>query len=790
MSYNEQEWSTVPAPTQAPVVFETGFSHNSDYTWFYPYKNPTPGGVIKVYNALVDSDGKIGAWSSPTTLTVKRGWRLWGGAWNLPVVEDYSGVAWKLEIVSINPADDFPYNPYTSGKSFYLYTNWGGSYLQNDVLPVSGQHPYLQQLTEDAWRYYSLDKFATSSRHTTVYGPPIVVPASIPCEVYQLAYCRVTETGETALSPPYTFDLDATPVGTVPAESSWLRCFLYEYHPQGTLGLHFYRRKKTGESTWGPWERLPDAECYGTPSTPDDWLWPIWKRNVLLIRYVEGAPTHSAAVNPQSRLSKIHRLLRADPVKDQDLLFDYFRGPDEIVPVTTAGDNITSFKLRRTYDADHINVDADGMPVSMKKQFVGDVVLEVSEQFDVYCPVIDEWGNSDSGTTGGVGQQKFFRAIRSANFGSWSINQKTSQSGHKSWPTLLIHNSYSRWQGVKVLADGGDALAYSDYSGGQAFGNQFKECRFEAPMGDGDRVTCGVRISGESAPSHHPSEQLFTDCYTNGCIGLMLSGIQSANVRFDRLHNGSYAKDARGSSFHIENPNPLKFLNGCFADSYINNARGVIFRVVSFGATLQINDIWVDQGFVHFLESNNAPTQLTLTGGKINIRGVRPVFGLLLGAQAYKSTWAISDLQTQFDPSTEAPRLISCGYRVAEPLLERTGLSSLIIKEPSQPTALFMMLRFFNYAQLQAKEETGYKRTTLVPTSLTRQRSVPEINAAYLALSQARQFPAWARTASGQAFVKEVLLKNVSESSAVVTVSDYTNSLTTGLKLTREDFQL
>lgn len=790
MSYNEQEWSTVAAPTSAPVVYQTGFSHNSDYTWFYPYKRPTPGGVIRVYNALVDSDGKVGAWSEPATLTVKSGWRLWGGAWNLPVIEDYTGIAWKLEIVSINPGDDFQYNPYVPGYQGYLYTNWGGSYLQNDILPVSAHHPYLQQLTEDAWRYYSLDKFATSTRLTTVYGPPIVVPASIPCEVYQLAYCRVTETGETALSPAYTFDLGTPPVGVYPAEASWLQCFIYDYHPQGTLGLHFYRRRKTGENTWGPWERLPDAECYGTPSTPDDWLWPIWKRNVFLRSYVEGAPVHSAAATPQSRLSKIHRLLRSDPVKDQDLLFDYFRGPDEIVPVTTDGSgNVTSFKVKPTYNSEYVNVDANGTPLSLKKMLVGDIELDPNERFTVYCPVIDEWGNGDSGTTGGAGQQKFFRSIRATGFSKWNIDQQTSQSGHKSWPTLLIHNSYSRWYGVSVMAAGGDALAYSDYSGGQAFGNQFKECRFEAPMGAGTRVTCGVRIDATSAPSHHPSEQLFTDCYTNGCVGLMLSGIQAANIRFDRLHNGSYAKDARGCSFFIENPNPLKFLNGCFADSYINNGRGVIFRVAIWGATLQINDIWIDQGFVRFIESNNAPTQLTMTGGKLNVRGVKPALGLLLGYQGFKSTWAISDVQIQSDPSTEAPRFISCGYRMAEPLLERTGLYNLIVKEPGTTAATFMANRFSG-AQLYSRPETGYKRTVLVPTSLTRQRTVPEINAAYLALSQARILPAWARTAVGQDFVKEVFLKNVSEPSAVVTVLDYVNSLTTDLKVAREDFQL
>ena len=269
----------------------------------------------------------------------------------------------------------------------------------------------------------------------------------------------------------------------------------------------------------------------------------------------------------------------------------------------------------------------------------------------------------------------------------------------------------------------------------------------------------------------------------------MLGGIQAANIRFDRLHSSSYGKDARGSVFYIENPNPLKFLNGCFGDAYINNQRGIIFRVVTYGANLNIQDVWIDQGFVRFLECNNAPAQLTMTDGKLNVRGVKPLFGLLLGQQPYRSTWSITGVTTQQDPSTEAPRVVSFGYRSIELLLERTQLYNLILKEPTAPTAAFLCSRFAN-AQLQTREETGYKKTVAVPTSLARERSVPEIRAAYLALSQARILPAWARTAVGEEFVKEVLLKTVSEASAVVTVTEYVNSLTTGAKVAREDIQL
>lgn len=755
----QEYWSTVPAPKQAPAVYQTGLSHNSDYTWFYPYKRPTPGGVIRVSNTIIDSNGKLGAWSEAKELTVKSGWRLWGGSWNLPCIEDCSGVAWKLEIVTINPADDFDYNPYKPGKSFYLYTNWGGSYLPNETSPASGFSPFLQQLTEDAWRYYSLDKFSTGGTFQTVATAPTVVAASLPIKVFQLAYCRVTETGETALSPAYTFDLGQLPDGTSPAEVGWLRCVIHEYHPQGTLGLHFYRREQVvaGDraTTWSDWKRLPDAECYGEPTEPDDWLWPIWKRQCLFLRYVDNAPVHSPVANPQSRLSDIHRLFRGDPAKDKDVLQKY------------------------------------GLPTD--KVYCGDIILKPYDYFNVYCPVIDEWGNGDSGTTDAPPHQKFKRKIKCPSNEMWFISQQQSQSGHKSWPVVLIHNQYSQWHNTTITASGGDALTYSDYSGGQAFGNRFYDCLFNAPMA-GKRVTCGIRIDAACAPSHHPSEQLFSDCYVAGGIGAMLSGTQAANIRFQRLHANSNATDPRGSVFYIQNPNPIKFENGCFCDAYINQVSGssVVFRADTFRTNIQIQDIWVDAGFRRFLESNNVGTQLTMTDGKLNVRGDKPALGLLVGNPVIKSTWLMTGVQIQRDPGTLPPRIISHSYRLAEPLLERTGMQDLVLKTPSTEIATAMFKRFSN-GNLTPVEEPGYKSiidfdlVLDVPTLVNRPRTQAEIDEAYLPLSKIKSLPAW-----GKVFFKDFYLKNVTEEKTVqvtkrVQNTRYYNSLTTGMKVATED---
>lgn len=190
-SFGQEHWSTVPAPTHPPTVNDARFNAVSDF-WKDPNKRPTPAGTIRVSNAIVDSEGRIGAWSQAVELTVKRGWRIWGGAWNQPVIEDASGIAWRMEIVAIDPADDWQYNPWKAGRQIYLRTDH--AYRENALSPVSSHDPYVQQLREDDFGYYAIDKFSQGGTYQTVSPAPVVVVSNIPVKTYQLAYCRVTET--------------------------------------------------------------------------------------------------------------------------------------------------------------------------------------------------------------------------------------------------------------------------------------------------------------------------------------------------------------------------------------------------------------------------------------------------------------------------------------------------------------------------------------------------------------------------------------------------------------------
>jgi hypothetical protein len=205
--------------------------------------------------------------------------------------------------VKVVSATQFEYTPYAPGSEHYFFTGWGGQYLPNAVAPYSGTVPKLQLL--DGGKY-SLAHFQTGGRHTTVAPPPICVASNLPLVPMEIAYCRVTETGETALSPSFVFSPPVAQPGWTLAETCRLGFGIQEQHPQGTLGYHVYI-KPTG----GTWQRIPAPHCYGDPATVDDWLWQWHDRQPTIVRTVENAPTHCPVVEPKSRLNTLQCKLKA-----------------------------------------------------------------------------------------------------------------------------------------------------------------------------------------------------------------------------------------------------------------------------------------------------------------------------------------------------------------------------------------------------------------------------------------------------------------------------------------------
>ena len=300
-AHAQHTWQTVAAPTK-PLV--SGFSVNqsslSNHTWRYPFDQPTPAGTYEVSNAIIDKSQNVGAWSQPKTLVVQSGWFLYGAPWNQPVTSDEAGIAWKVKVVS---ATQFEYTPYAPGSEHYFFTGWGGQYLPNAVAPYSGTVPKLQLL--DGGKY-SLAHFQTGGRHTTVAPPPICVASNLPLVPMEIAYCRVTETGETALSPSFVFSPPVALPGWTLAETCRLGFGIQEQHPQGTLGYHVYI-KPTG----GTWQRIPAPHCYGDPATVDDWLWQWHDRQPTITRLATAKIGHAACANPQSRLNTLQCKLKA-----------------------------------------------------------------------------------------------------------------------------------------------------------------------------------------------------------------------------------------------------------------------------------------------------------------------------------------------------------------------------------------------------------------------------------------------------------------------------------------------
>lgn len=286
-----QTWTTVAAPSY-PLNF---CSAGSNYTWSYPFVNPSPSGTYEISNAIVDKSHRVGAWSQPATITVKSGWHLYGGSWNQPPTSDEAGIAWKIKCIAVNETADF-----RNGSEHYLQT----TYEVNSVTPWSGSSPELQPLYLMWQRFQTVAKLSLGGNQTTIANAPVIVPSSLPNVSADFAYTRVAETGETKLSPPYRFTPTVTP-GQTPAETCQIQFTISEAHPQGTIGYHVYWRPEGGQ-----WQRLPAPHCYGDPATPDDWLWQWWDKQPKVIRTVANAPVHKAAANPQSRLCDLQIQLK------------------------------------------------------------------------------------------------------------------------------------------------------------------------------------------------------------------------------------------------------------------------------------------------------------------------------------------------------------------------------------------------------------------------------------------------------------------------------------------------
>lgn len=288
LAYHETQDGAPPAPTWRAVAapqYPLNLYRQEIYiVWKYPFDVAIPAGTYEVRNAVIDRSHKVGAWSQAATLTLQSGWQLFGGCRNQPATMDEAGLAWKVKCVNVNECGHF-----TNGSEHYFQT----SYETNSPCPYSASTPEPKPLYSYWQRFVTPDMLTPGGRQQAVAIAPDVVASQFPNQDCDIAYCRVTETGETPLSPPLHVTACAGPM----SDTQMVSMTITEGHPQGTIGYHLYAR-----FAGGTWQRLPAPHCYGAPTQADDWLFQWWDLQPKALRTVPNAPTHNPTSAPQSRL--------------------------------------------------------------------------------------------------------------------------------------------------------------------------------------------------------------------------------------------------------------------------------------------------------------------------------------------------------------------------------------------------------------------------------------------------------------------------------------------------------
>jgi hypothetical protein len=586
-------WVTIPAPSAA-LQFGTEITEYqiSNHQYKYPFTYPSPAGVFDVSNAVVDKLQRVGAWSQPKRLTLQSGWRLYAGAWNQPPASDDVGIVWKVKTISLVTPD--PLGAFVADQELvFIDTAELSSPSFRSTVPYSSAGPELKYIFNDNQFSFDLNKLRMGGKNTLVSAPPIVVASQFPNQPTEFAYAVVTHTGQTALSPSLQFTPPTPPQGWVASQTCSLQLSINTPFMQGSLGYYMYAK-----INGGAWQRLPAPHCYGDPAGPNDWIWQLDNLQPTVTRIVPGAPTHVATVPAESYLCNLQVAL---------------------------------------------------------KDTAGNVIVDVTD-VTTYSPVIDEWG-----TNGDDLPRKFRRKITTPEGGTWNLNQAVTipwVGGNNQttyWPMLLVYNAYSQWIGANIQSTWGSAcLAFADYQGGKAFGNRFIDCVFSASY-TATGITHGVRVRADCTPrygGHTASELEFLNCTMNADIAMQLSGIQTANVRTNRLHaSGGASWGRRNCVFRIDTPNQVRFLNGLFCDCSSN----IIFSLGT--SDVIIDDMWVDQGFKSMvdIDSGESASFSIKSGGKINAfsnPGERPNLTRIFNNR-FACKLLFRDVVTQFNNATE-----------------------------------------------------------------------------------------------------------------------------------------
>lgn len=418
-------------------------------------------------------------------------------------------------------------------------------------------------------------------------------------------------------------------------------------------------------------KRVPAPQCFGKAQTPDDWLWQPDQFSFDITRVDPDGPAHNPVAAPQSLLNPLQ--------------------------------------------------------VAMKET-MGNVIADTGD-LPLYCPIIDEYA------VYGGWPFKFLRKMSNGSSGAWKVTQQKVVPGAPAdqptyWPGIVVHNQYSIWEGLKLTMPWGSCgLCFADYSGGQAFGNQFIACAFIAscldPITDIMRsplwTTQGVRIVWECTSSGHSASELrFMDCMFLGVVAIWLEHNQSANIKFYRLHASSYYNDRRASVFWLDSPNQFDFRDGIFCDAPYN----VIFNL-GWAPKVTGDGLWVDGGCVSVVDfTNYQPGKISLSNAKLNFwvpdQDTRPNFARIINTTE-PVVIELSKITAQYNLSTAQADVCSPAWYRADIRFSDTHLDDmLVLREPTKAQWLATIQNYAppaDWVNSQYPEQRDYFRRWAIYTN-------------------------------------------------------------------------
>jgi hypothetical protein len=420
--------------------------------------------------------------------------------------------------------------------------------------------------------------WTTSTENKPSRAPDVRV-YSLPNDGVELAYSNVCCNGETILSPAVVCPLDSNRPRTHHNRIKVRRAD--RYYP-GVLGYYFYMRK-IGETQWHrqpvPWSSWGP---YNVNRPTEEFLWPATMDRFQILNFHRTGLTPVPVAAPQSYANELQLALWSTAA-----------------PTVVVRGTLSPIRCPL-----HLEYFGNWLP----------------------SPWVKSLGFFFTTLEGpGLGiAQKHNRTIKVEYDGSIALTTTRScpdgiVSPSIYWEALIVESQFSRVSGLHITHEGGRAgLAAHDWSGGQAFGPTFDNCRFI--VNNQHYPSWGlwqnVTNTGKTEDGNHSlSELKAINCHFMGTTAVKIAGIQSVNFEFIDCHIGSdwRAGPSHSCGFYLANGsnttcrNSLKYGGG---RSFITNA---------FRSHLHVESLWIDEDIATLAEGRTyCQGVLSIKGNKVN----------------------------------------------------------------------------------------------------------------------------------------------------------------------------